>query len=125
MSLDNRILVVSTEESKYKAMCGSDMAIAISGDITNECAALHLQTICLNYQSSVQSYFTSLYGQWENDINIAGNGEVFPEKWTGKGGDAFPSNIADTLCSWVLDPRLRFLTLQRLAHIVPSLLPKS
>lgn len=105
-------------------MCGSDMGLAISGEITNECAALHLQTVCLNYEPSVQSYFTSLYGQWNNDVNIVGNGEVFPEKWTGKGGDAFPDNIADTFCSWVLDPRQRFSTLQRLESIVPSMLPK-
>lgn len=49
---------------------------------------------------------------------------MFPEKWTGKGGDAFPENIADTFCKWVLDPRLRFQALQRLESIVPSLLPK-
>jgi hypothetical protein len=34
-------------------MCGSDMGLAITGDILNEVAALHLPTIALNYQSSI------------------------------------------------------------------------
>ena len=78
--------MVSDKEDKWGAMCASDMALAITGDIINETAALHLPTIALNFQSSIQSYFTSLYGQFETDINIVAKGEIFPEKWTGRGG---------------------------------------
>lgn len=39
---EEQVLMVTTPEDKWKAMCGSDMALAISGDIVNECAALHL-----------------------------------------------------------------------------------
>ncbi len=81
-----QIILVTEKEDKWAAMCGSDMGLAITGDILNEVAALHLPTIALNYQSSIQSYFTSLYGQYDSDVNIVAKGEIFPEKWTGRGG---------------------------------------
>ena len=48
-----KIIIVSEKEDKWGGMCGSDMGIGITGDMINEMAALHLATICLNYQSSV------------------------------------------------------------------------
>jgi lipid A disaccharide synthetase len=44
-----KIIMVSDKEDKWGAMCGSDMALAITGDIINETAALHLPTIALNF----------------------------------------------------------------------------
>lgn len=49
---EEEVVMVTTPHDKWEAMCGSDMGLAISGDIVNECAALHLQTVCLNYESA-------------------------------------------------------------------------
>ena len=49
VGLDDQLTIVTTEQEKWRGMCGADMAMAITGDIVGECAALHLPTICLNY----------------------------------------------------------------------------
>ena len=45
----SEIIVVTDCESKWRAMSGCDMGMVITGEMVNECAALHLPIVCLNY----------------------------------------------------------------------------
>lgn len=65
-------LVLSSGDEYLSAVCASDLGLSITGELANTISSLHLPLISLNYQPWYQSYFTSLYGQFDNDINIAG-----------------------------------------------------
>jgi len=87
-------LVLSDGHEHLSAISASDLSLCVTGQLSSTISALHSPLINLNYQPWYQSYFTSLYGQFENDINIASQGEVYSEKWCGWGGDAFGLSIA-------------------------------
>jgi len=67
------------------------MGAVANGDAVAECAALHLPTVILSNLTFFQAYFTLLYNSFNNNLNIALNGEAFPELL----GQAFPEKVVE------------------------------
>jgi hypothetical protein len=67
------------------------MAAVVNGDAVSECAAYQVPAVILNKQSFFQAYGTLLYNSFANDLNIALNGEAYPECL----GQAFPLKISE------------------------------
>lgn len=55
-------LIITEQEQMLSAMCGSDLSLCITGELSSTISALHLPLINLNFQPCHNSYFTSLYG---------------------------------------------------------------
>ena len=68
------------------------MGFVLNGEMVYECAAMQLPTIAASKISWLQTYYTLLYNNFNADINIALEGEAFPELL----GQYFPSKIAET-----------------------------
>jgi len=115
-----KLIVARTEEEKYSALAGSDMGAVLNGDAVTECAALHLPTIILNNVSFFQAYFTLLYNSFNNNLNLALNGEAYPELL----GQAFPEKIVEYWGEWFERPKKKYDVLERFENINLQLLPE-
>jgi lipid A disaccharide synthetase len=78
-----RVVTVKTDNDKWSAMAGSDIGLAVNGEIVSECAAAQLPTVVLDNTPFLQAYFTQLYNSFNVDINIAINGEAYQELLNG------------------------------------------
>jgi len=116
-----KVIIASTEHEKYSALAGSDMGAVVNGDAVAECAAYHLPTVILNNTSFFQSYFTLLYNSFNNDLNIALNGEAYPECL----GQAFPEKIVEYWGEWFEKPSKKYDLVARFENIVTQLLPQA
>ena len=82
-------------------MAGADYAVAVNGEIVNECAAFQLPTLVINDISLWNAYFTLMYNSFskkiklDSDLNFTVNGNVYPEIMACRFGDAFPEKISD------------------------------
>lgn len=116
-----KLVIARTEEEKYSALAGSDMGAVVCGDAVNECAAYHLPTVILNKTTFFQAYSTLLYNSFRNNLNIAMNGEAYPECL----GQAFPEKIIEYWGDWFEQPRKKYDLVNRFEHMVLRLLPEA
>lgn len=59
-----RTILAQNESENYAGMAGSDMGLAVNGDIVNECAAMQLPTVVVNEVGFFHAYFTLLYNSF-------------------------------------------------------------
>jgi len=116
-----KLIVARTDEEKYSALAGSDMGAVANGDAIAECAALHLPTVILSNLSFFQAYFTLLYNSFNNNLNIALNGEAYPEIL----GQVFPEKVVEYWGEWFEKPRKKYDVLERFENINLQLLPEA
>lgn len=67
------------------------MGFVLNGEMIYESAAMQLPIIAASCINFLQTYFTLLYNNFNADINIALNGEAYPELL----GQYFPEKIAE------------------------------
>jgi len=67
------------------------------------------------------TYMMLLYNNWNNDLNITVNGEIFPELT----GQNFPEKIAELWEEWYRKPKVRYEYIKKLATVLPKMLPES
>ena len=91
LSWPNKLIVTTSQEDRYSAMASSDLGVAVNGQAVLECATMQLPTAILDYSSYVNHYFSQLYNSFKSELNIAANGEGYPELL----GQSFPEKIAE------------------------------
>ena len=67
------------------------MGVIANGDAATECATYHLPSVIISNLSFSQAYLSLLYNSFNNNLNIALNGEAYPECL----GQAFPAKIVE------------------------------
>jgi hypothetical protein len=67
------------------------------------------------------TYFMLLYNNWNNDLNITVNGEIFPELT----GQNFPEKVAEIWEEWYRKPKVRYEYIKKLTNVIPKMLPES
>jgi hypothetical protein len=73
-----RIVQVNDKEAKFSAIAGSDIGIAVNGQIVAELAGLQLPTIVVDPEPFLKSYYRSLWNSFSVELNLASNGEIYP-----------------------------------------------
>lgn len=69
------------------------MGFVINGEMLYETAVMQLPVIAASSINFLQTYFTLLYNAFNSDINIALQGEAYPELL----GQYFPEKISEVL----------------------------
>lgn len=67
------------------------MGFVLNGEMVFESAAMQLPVIAASCNWFLQNYYTLLYNGFNADINIALNGEAYPELL----GQYFPEKISE------------------------------
>ena len=62
-----------------------------------------------------------LYSSFNNDMNVAVHGEIFPEL----SGQNFPGKVAEWWEEWYLNPSSKYDYIKRLSKLLPKMLPVS
>lgn len=73
----------------------------------------------------LQAYVTLLYNTYASDLNIACNGEGYPELMACKYGDAFPQKLAAYFEKWFNNPKIKYHISQKYAENIVKMLPTS
>lgn len=115
-----KLIVAKTPEEKYSALAGSDMGVVANGDAAAECAAYHLPAVIISKLSFFEAYVSLLYNSFNNPLNIAINGEAYPECL----GQVFPEKITEYWSEWFEKPSRKYDIVQRFENIVVKLLPE-
>jgi len=119
-----RVILAENEEAKFEGMAGADYAVAVNGEIVNECAAFQLPTLIINETQLWKAYFTLMYNSFgtylktDSDLNFTANGSIYPELMACRFGDAFPAKLADWFKEFQDLPKTRFLMAKRLTPIL-------
>ena len=101
-----RVIFVSNENNEHiEAMAASDFGIAYDGQLIGQAAACHLPTMILVKMRVHHQWFSDLYNQWWNQMNIIADNNVYPELI---GGEAWYGKIADSLAEWYVKPEARY-----------------
>ena len=64
----------------------------MEGDAVSECATVQLPVIIVDKSGFFDTYFKLMYNSFSNDLNIARNGEIYPEIHHGQ---AHPGKVLD------------------------------
>lgn len=86
-------------------MSASDVGLAYDGQLVGAAAACHLPTMVLIKMRMHHQWFSDLYNQWWNNMNIIADNNIYPELI---GGEAWYGKICDTLAEWYIKPEIRF-----------------
>jgi hypothetical protein len=97
----------------------SDLAVAVNGDAVTECAGMQLPTLILENMSTWHSYWMLLYNQFNNNVNIANSGPVYPELV----GQGFPEKVVELWGEWYLDPKKRYQMVNKHKNVLSKFLP--
>lgn len=97
------------------------MGIAANGETVSEAAALQLSTLILDKADNWHTYMMLLYNNFNNDLNITVNGEIFPELT----GQNFPEKVAELWEEWYRKPKIRYEYIKKLTTVIPRMLPES
>lgn len=90
-----RVLIVYNDDNEYiSAMAASDLGLVYDGQMVGAAAACHLPTMILVKMRMHHQWFSDLYNQWWNNMNIIADNNIYPELI---GGEAWFGKIADTL----------------------------
>lgn len=101
-----RLIIVTDENNEHiNAMAASDLGIAYDGQLVGAAAACHLPTMVLIKMRMHHQWFSDLYNQWWNNMNIIADNNIYPELI---GGEAWFGKIADTLAEWYVKPETRY-----------------
>lgn len=101
-----RVIFVSNENNEHiDAMAASDVGLAYDGQLVGAAAACHLPTMVLIKMRMHHQWFSDLYNQWWNQMNIIADNNIYPELI---GGEAWYGKICDTLAEWYIKPEIRF-----------------
>ena len=68
------------------------MALAVNGQAVTECAIFQIPTVIADPLNYLQTYLTYLYNSFNNDLNIALKGEIYPELLDGR---SHPGKVAE------------------------------
>lgn len=79
-----RIICPYDEETKLSAMAASDMAIAYNGSMVNELGVNLVPTIVTQNMDHFEHYGLLRKSRLVSDVNIALNGPVMPELFSGE-----------------------------------------
>lgn len=82
-------------------MSGSDIGLALNGEVISECAATQLPTIILDNTPLIRAYFLQMYNSFNCDLNIAINGEAYQELLSTASN---PLKISEQLYEHFIDP---------------------
>lgn len=99
------IIVTNNGNEHFDAMAASDFGIVYDGQLVGAAAACHLPTLVLVKMRVHHQWFSDLYNQWWNQMNIIADCNVYPELI---GGEAWFGKIADSLAEWYVKPEKRF-----------------
>lgn len=97
------------------------MAVAVNGDAVTECAGMQLPTLILESMDQWHSYWMLLYNQFNNNINIANRGPIYPELV----GQGFPEKIVELWGEWYLDPKKRYQMVNKHKKVLSKFLAVS
>jgi lipid A disaccharide synthetase len=101
-----RLVIVYNDENEHlSAMAASDVGIVYDGQMVGAAAANHLPTMILVKMRMHHQWFSDLYNQWWNNMNVIADNNIYPELI---GGEAWFGKIADTLAQWYVKPETRF-----------------
>jgi len=117
-----KLILTKTVDEKYSALCGSDMGIVVNGDAVAEAATFQVPTVIVDPLSFGQTYCTYLYNSWRNDLNIAKNGEVYPELLNGR---ANPLKVAEILEEFFVNPKMKYKYVERYEKLISTLIPQA
>jgi hypothetical protein len=70
----------------------------------------------------LQAYFTQLYNDFTNDLNLTTKGETLPELHS---VSCTPHRISEELQRIGLDPRYRFYLAERLDKVLYNMVPRA
>jgi len=116
-----KLVITDTQDAKFQAMCASDLGIAANGETVSEAAALQLSTLILDKMDPWHTYMMLILNNWNNDLNITVEGEIFPELT----GQNFPEKVAELWEDWYRNPKLRYDYIKKLTSVIPRMLPES
>ena len=97
------------------------MGIALNGEAISECAGMQLPTLILDKMDAYHTYYMLLYNNFNNNLNIAIDGEIYPELT----GRAFPSKIVELWGEFYLSPKIKDHFIKRFNRLLPQCLPPS
>lgn len=115
-----RVQVVDTEEDRRSAQAGSDLAISYSGDIVTECMVNQLSTVVIQNMRKLEFYCLLAWNRFTNDINIIGDGNLFPEIIEGQ---CHAPKLMQILSQWYESPSHKFWPLQQFELYLNKMLP--
>ncbi|CAG9322498.1 unnamed protein product [Blepharisma stoltei] len=115
-----RVQIVDTCENRKSAMAGSDLAICYNGDIVTECFVNQLSTIVIQNMKKMEFYCLLAWNRFTNDMNIIGDGNLFPEIIEGQ---CHPPKLMQILTQWHESPPHKFWPLQQMEMYLNKMLP--
>lgn len=83
-----------------------------------ECAGMQLPTIIYDKMDVWHTYWMLLYNQFNNDINIANRGPIYPEM----NGDRFKQKVVEYWGEWYLEPKIRYKFVEKHRRVLPKFL---
>jgi len=116
-----KVILTETEDEKYNAMAAGDLGLVMNGDAVAEVALYQVPTMVVDKSGFFDTYFALLYNSFTCDVNIARNGEIYPELHHGQ---ANPAKVADVWKDWFLKPKLRFRYVNLYEKYIPKLFPE-
>lgn len=81
----------------------------MNGDAVSECAGLQLPILIMDAKGDWEAYYILLQNQFHSDINIAVNGEIYPELVAMN----FPEKISELWGEFYLNPKMRYQYMKR------------
>jgi lipid A disaccharide synthetase len=101
-----RLIIVTNENNEHiNAMAASDIGMVYDGQMASTAAACHLPVMVLIKMRMHHQWFSDLYNQWWNQMNIIADNNIHPELI---GGEAWFGKICDTLAEWYVKPETRY-----------------
>mmetsp|Transcript_15083 Transcript_15083/g.17403 ORF Transcript_15083/g.17403 Transcript_15083/m.17403 type:complete len:523 (+) Transcript_15083:56-1624(+) len=116
-----KVILTETAEEKYSALAAGDLGLVMNGDAAVECAVYQLPTMVVDKSGFFDTYFALLYNSFTSDVNIARNGEIYPELHHGQ---ANPAKVSDVWKDWYLKPKLRFRYVNLYEKYIPKFFPE-
>eukprot|EP00347_Sterkiella_histriomuscorum_P003435 403364304 len=111
-----RVVFVSNENNEHiDAMAASDFGLSYDGQMIGAAAVCHLPMMILVKMRVHHQWFSDLYNQWWNQMNIIADNNIYPELI---GGEAWYGKICDTLAEWYVKPEVRFDLIRKWEYFI-------
>ena len=92
----------------------------MNGDAVSECAGLQLPILIMDAKGDWEAYYILLQNQFHSDINIAVNGEIYPELVAMN----FPEKISELWGEFYLNPKMRYQYMKRHDKVLLQMQPE-
>lgn len=109
---------IRRHECTFGLTQASDLGVAVNGDAVTECAGMQLPTVIYDKMDWWHSYWMLLYNQFNNNINIANRGPIYPEMT----GDKFKEKVVEYWGQWYLEPKKRYKLAQQHRRVLSKFL---